>query len=137
MNIYDLDEFTKSYIDAALALSHDERAGADIMLIDNHDASELTSEALAQIVEECKAFQAIPVVQDAIKADAYTGQNPEGVSCADMCGHFFWLTRNGHGAGFWDDRWGSFGDTLDLHARLAGERSLYLGDDGRIHYGPN
>lgn len=135
MNIHDIDEFTKSYIDAALALTHDERAGGDAMLFDTHSANDLTSDAITQIIEECKAFQAIPVVIETIILDAYTGVKGLGVSTASMAGHFFWMTRNGHSAGFWDGRWGVFGDDLDHHAKAAGGRSLYLGDDSRIHYG--
>lgn len=33
----------------------------------------------------------------------------------DMAGHDFWLTRNGHGAGYWDGDWQD-GDTLTENA---------------------
>lgn len=55
---------------------------------------------------------------------------------ADQCGHDFWLTRNGHGAGFWDrdgfDRSEAL-QRLDAAARAAGGCDLYLGDDGTIY----
>jgi len=44
-------------------------------------------------------------------------------------GHDFALTRNGHGAGFWDRGYGEDGDTLSDAARAYGEYSV-LTDDG-------
>lgn len=56
-------------------------------------------------------------------------------SCA---GHDFLLTRNGHGAGFWDGDWSrddSAADLLTDAAKTFDEFSLYLGDDGMIYNG--
>lgn len=47
--------------------------------------------------------------------------------------HDFWLTRNGHGAGFWDGDYGEYGDALTSEAREFGESYLYLGDDGKVY----
>jgi hypothetical protein len=47
--------------------------------------------------------------------------------------HDFWLTRNGHGAGFWDgDYPETDGTILTEHAKRFGEINLLVGDDGRI-----
>lgn len=46
-----------------------------------------------------------------------------------QCGHDFALTRNGHGAGFWDRGYGDVGDRLTDAARAYGEHSV-LTDDG-------
>jgi len=59
---------------------------------------------------------------------------------ADMghAGHDFWLTRNGHGTGFWDDedRYGEDGaKRLSAAAKEFGAFDLYVGDDGKIHGG--
>lgn len=46
-------------------------------------------------------------------------------------GHDFWLTRNRHGAGFWDR--GAAGPAVDAlveSAHAYGEQSLVIGDDG-------
>ena len=51
----------------------------------------------------------------------------------DQCGHDFWLTRNGHGAGFWDRGTGPVGDRLSEAARVYGEVDLYVGDDSLIY----
>jgi hypothetical protein len=53
----------------------------------------------------------------------------------DQAGHDFWLTRNGHGSGFWDfGRWPEgVGDTLTDLSKSFGECDLYWGDDGLIY----
>jgi hypothetical protein len=53
---------------------------------------------------------------------------------AGQIGHDFWLTRNRHGAGFWDRGLGERGQWLTDMARPSGECSLYVGDDGQVHY---
>lgn len=51
-----------------------------------------------------------------------------------MFGHDFWLTRNGHGAGFWDkpETYGEAGDKLTEIAESMGEKSLTV-DDSKIY----
>lgn len=48
-------------------------------------------------------------------------------------GHDFWLTRNGHGAGFWDRGLGEVGKKLSDAARIYGGVDLYIGDDGKVY----
>ena len=48
--------------------------------------------------------------------------------------HDWTLTRNRHGAGFWDGDWAEpWGQRLTDLAHSFGEISLYLGDDGLIY----
>jgi len=62
-------------------------------------------------------------------------------SCADdlagigpgQIGYDFNLTRNRHGAGFWDRGLGDAGDRLTDMCRPFGEWVLYLGDDDKLH----
>jgi hypothetical protein len=56
---------------------------------------------------------------------------------AGQVGQDFWLTRNGHGAGFWD-RFGAgvgqaFGRHLTDESKPYGESYLYAGDNGKVH----
>jgi hypothetical protein len=46
----------------------------------------------------------------------------------EQCGHDFSLTRNGHGAGFWDRGYGAIGDALSDASRPYGETYWYLVD---------
>jgi hypothetical protein len=49
-------------------------------------------------------------------------------------GHDFWLTRNGHGAGFWDSDWNEeAGKVLTELSKTFREVDLYIGDDGLIY----
>jgi hypothetical protein len=48
-------------------------------------------------------------------------------------GHDFWLTRNGHGVGFWDRGLGEVWETLSTASEHYGNFDLYVGDDGRIY----
>ena len=47
-------------------------------------------------------------------------------------GHDFWLTRNHHGAGFWDRGLGERGDRLTKAAQAYGGVDLYVNADGKI-----
>lgn len=44
----------------------------------------------------------------------------------------FWLTRNGHGAGFWDGDY-KYGNDLTALAELYDECEPYVGDDGKLY----
>ena len=48
-------------------------------------------------------------------------------------GHDFWLTRNHHGAGFWDRGLGEIGEKLTEVAQIYPEIDLYIGDDGNLY----
>lgn len=62
-----------------------------------------------------------------------TGRQPLHDAYA-VAGHYFWLTRNGHGAGFWDAGAGRVGDLLSDRAHTYGSAYLWADDDGRVNY---
>ncbi len=112
-----MDMFTIAYIEAALWSSID---NSDSPLDDNYGIEDIAPEALASIVEDCKAFQ------DA-HADDIGGD-------LEQAGHDFWLTRNRHGAGFWDSDWSDdVGAKLTESSLAFGCVDLYVGDDGFIY----
>jgi hypothetical protein len=47
--------------------------------------------------------------------------------------HDLWLTRNRHGAGFWDRETSPLSERLTNWAHEAGEVDLYVGDDDNIY----
>ena len=53
----------------------------------------------------------------------------------EYAGHDFWLTRNHHGAGFWDSAeiWGTNKDILTDNTHKYREINLYIGDDNKIY----
>lgn len=50
-------------------------------------------------------------------------------------GHDLWLTRNGHGAGFWDrpEIWGDCSDLFSDIARSMGEKYAYA-ENGKLFF---
>jgi hypothetical protein len=52
-----------------------------------------------------------------------------------QAGHDFWLTRNRHGAGFWDGDWPKeVGKRLTKASHAYGETDVYVGDDRRLYF---
>lgn len=125
----DLDEFTRGYIECMLwaeviARDPDEEDYDTSFNEAGYDETDLAPAALAQIVDTCKDFQ------ESNAADLSAYAEARSLSHA---GHDFWLTRNGHGAGFWDRGLGELGERLTRAAKVYGSRDLYLGDDGLIY----
>lgn len=56
------------------------------------------------------------------------------VGTMEQHGHDFWLTRNHHGAGFWDRGYGNVGKLLTKSAHTYGELFAYAGDDKKIYF---
>ena len=114
------DRFTNWYIRCALWASTDD---TDTPMDDNYTAEDLSPEAVQAITADCEKFQREQA--ELIAPDI------ERAACD------FWLTRNHHGAGFWDGDWGDeVGDKLTNASHAYRECSLYVGDDGLIHVGP-
>lgn len=129
---FDLDEFTQGYLECALWSSTDNtnEQGGD-PLDDNYDISDLALETMQQAVEDCKAFQA-DNASDLEEAYGLYQHSAEWTH-ESQAGHDFWLTRNGHGVGFWDRDIGEVGDRLSEASRKCGEVNLSVGDDGKIY----
>ena len=51
----------------------------------------------------------------------------------EYAGHDFWLTKNGHGAGFWDRGIGETGRALTDAAHVYGSTDLFAGADGKLY----
>lgn len=114
-----MDQFTKGYIACGLWAS---TLDDDSPMDKQYDASHLSSEALKRIEEVCTDFQTA-------NADLLAHTH----SPADQNGHDFFLTRNHHGAGFWDRGYGKIGDDLTQKAHEYGSDDWYIGDSGLIY----
>lgn len=100
----------------------------------NYSETDLAPETLEKIIADCAKFQS--EYGDTIRAAIATGEVACGPDFDEWgrAGHDFWLTRNNHGAGFWDGDWPEpFSDELTKAAKAFGECNLYVGDDGRIY----
>lgn len=116
----DLDAFTQGYVEALFFTN-----GEDL---EDKGFSDLEPHTLQCIIEDCREFQKNNA---ATLSRAYVKGYSE-----DMAGHDFWLTRNGHGAGFWDREELSEDDLCRILAtacRVYGECEVYLGDDGKVY----
>jgi hypothetical protein len=116
-----LTKFEQSYIECALWSSmdnKDEQGGEPLDA--NYSMEDFAEETLQKIRLDCAKFW---------KA---SGDLLDNVS-DEMAGHDFWLTRNRHGAGFWDRGLGETGERLTKVAHSFGEVDLYIGDNGKIY----
>jgi hypothetical protein len=120
----DLDSFATAYVTAALWSSTDDDGEP---LDRDHDTYDIASPTLQKMAHDCAEFQQAHA--DLLDAAYETGYDD------DHAGHDFWLTRNRHGAGFWDRGLGRVGKALTDAAHRYGEFDLYIGDDGMIHGG--
>lgn len=122
MTYNDLDAFTTHYLIAAMWSTNDEsdETGGN-PIDDNYDLCDFAPEALVMAKADCEEFR--------IKADDLL----DGID-DEQAGHDFWLTREGHGAGFWDRGLGEVGDKLTDIAHKFGCGDLYVGDDNLLHF---
>jgi len=117
-----LDQFTLAYVTCALWSS----TGDDNTPLDrDYSITDIAPSELARIIADCAEFQQ---AHEALLMQAGTpSQN----------GHDYWLTRNHHGAGFWDRGYSKeLGQALTDASHAAGERDLYIGDDGQVYMFP-
>ena len=115
----DLSLFTRAYIEAMFFTD----AGPDNPELEEKAAFEnFAQETVDRIISDCAAFE---LANKALLNQA--GDDEQN-------GHDFWLTRNHHGAGFWDRGYPeSIGEALTRAAHGFGEVSLCLGDSGKLY----
>ncbi len=85
---------------------------------------ELDEYAISDIADESQENAKKDIKEFVEKAgDLLNGLDPEQI------GHDLWLTRNGHGAGFWDRGLGEVGDKLTDIAKNMGMKNIEKIDD--------
>lgn len=115
------DAFVRGYVECALWSSSDQTDDQGGEPLDaNYSPDDIATESLMRMTLDCDAFMTECAAD---LADIEAGQ----------AGHDFWLTRNGHGAGFWDRGLGDLGERLSDAARVHGSSDLYVGDDGALY----
>lgn len=113
----------RQYVETALWSSTDinDENGDGEPLDENFSLDDLAETTLIAVIEDCDNFYAL-IFEEGIEIEHDLGQ----------FGYDFWLTRNGHGAGFWDGDWKE-GDALTKWAKTFGSVDWYAGDDGLIY----
>lgn len=132
-----MDAFTTAYVETALWSSNDESddQGGE-PLDENYSVSDIDEATLAKMIADCADFQ--ERFGELIDDDDSPDIQKHGAR--ELAGYDFWMTRNGHGVGFWEHSdWPKHGKELDAGAKTYGSFDLYLGDpdeDGeRVIYG--
>ncbi len=128
-----LEEVLTHYIVCALWSSNDESTPEGGEPFDqNYGREDLAPETIESMRRDCKNFLQVagPLLG---QLPQFYGVSQDPYSQEAFVGHDFWLTRNGHGAGFWDRDLGDLGDLLTKLCKPFGECDLYLGDDGLIY----
>jgi hypothetical protein len=118
----ELDGFTRQYLETALWSSNDESDESGGKPMDrNYGVEDFAPESLEIAVRDCERFR------------RENAADLEGLDETDVA-HDFWLTRNGHGAGFWDGDYDeAVGERLTAACEGFGECDAYIGDDGRVY----
>jgi hypothetical protein len=135
LNAYDEDEFEErgQGLDSMQEADRDSlikgylQAGLSTAGLKDHDVTCLSSEAKSTVYEDLDGFMRSfgGLVRRAIAEPGYGSY--------DQVGEDFSLTRNRHGAGFWDRGLGELGTDLSEMSRPFGSVIFELADDGKIH----
>lgn len=110
-------DFVDAYMEAMFWASIDDEGNP---LDSEYTFGDLSLEAKDKIYKDCSNFlnNAGELVEDNLT----------------QAGHDFWLTRNHHGAGFWDGDWPEdVGNKLTELSEKFGEQNLVVGDDGLLY----
>ena len=127
-----LSDMVTHYMATALWSSTDDGDSFAGNITTNHDISDIAPETRAAMKADCAAF--LESNFDAIFCDSAPVSRDSNGGSAAMAGHDFWLTRCGHGAGFWDGDWPEpQAAQLTAAAERFGNVDLYVGDDGLIY----
>ena len=137
MKLSDLSRFSREALGALLWSESDvDEDGDGVPFLDDAPGTHYESGAdvpcedlewdesgLGEFARDCESF--------------YSEVIEAGLSSAgtvEQLAHDFILTRNGHGAGFWDRGIGEDGQELTRMAKAYGTVGLYRGDDGKLYF---
>jgi hypothetical protein len=125
-----LDEFTQGYIEAIFFTD----ASPDSEDLADAKFEELAPATLVDIIGDCLLFEFGGPGDWASRTALDLAYD---YACVDYDAHRagtdYWLTRNHHGAGYWDRGLGEIGRELTELAHAAGSRNLYRGDDNLLY----
>ena len=120
----EFEEFFQDYMACLLWQAPEGDDGKE--LDDTHTVSDFSADSAASSRKDCADFFSAneAMLKDVCERPGYSwGQ----------AGHDFCLTRNHHGAGFWDRGLGQAGRVLTLSSHTYGSAGVYVGDDGKLY----
>ena len=114
------DDFIRGYLEAAIFTGqhhYDPGNLEDAQPMDSvYSVDDIPREIVRELESDCRDF---------LESSAFMlSENPH------RAGIDFHLTRNGHGAGFWDGDWPEFGDELTARSKTYGTAEIYSDDAG-------
>lgn len=119
-------EFLDAYLEAALWSTTDDN---DEPLDSNYSDDDISEELLARSIKDVRKF-----LSDNWSTIAAAKVDTRKYSRWELAGHDFWLTRNGHGAGFWDGDWSEpAAKQLTEASKRFGEVWIEVGDDEELY----
>lgn len=129
-----IEDIIDGYVECALWASYDNREeDGGTPLDSNYDRDDIAEETMVKIREDCRDFLRSnrTILDQWLEGDHADGR-------WNYVGHDLFLTRNYHGAGFWDrylsdTPLGKIGDILTEKAHALGSDDWYVGDDGKIY----
>ena len=122
-------EFFRAYVEAALWSSCDDNEGYLDESIGVFEGN-ISLSCYLSMARDCKQF--LDYAKDELNQLDYTCNE---YTTSDLAGHDFWLTKEGHGAGFWDRGLGELGDKLTINAQSFSSSYLYIDDGGMLQIG--
>lgn len=126
-----LDSFTRAYLTAALWTFDDDAPSGDYESSGRPELlmAQIAPESIESAAQDCARF-----------LDFNRARIEAALLSEERAGHDFWLSRNGHGSGFFDrcdhnspDDVSRACNALQDDARKWGESDLYRGDDGKLY----
>ena len=114
-NNFDVNKILNSYLETAI-------------WAEESDENDLQGKTIQDIDKNSKANSAIEIYQFLQKAQQEASDELNTYD-EEAIGHNLWLSRNGHGAGFFDDN----NDKLQNLARNMKPVDIYLGNDNKIY----
>lgn len=131
----DIEDFITGYIECVLWSTVDENVykdgeGLDVALGEHYSCDDLHPDTKAAIDSDCRKFikdNRLALIEACTEGDDDYGW--------ESAGHDYWLTRNGHGTGYWDRdelKRNNLGNRLSDACRYK-ECYIYVGDDGKLH----
>lgn len=132
MRQFNLNEMVNGYMTCALwsSCGPEDEPHACENLDDLFGIDDIAPECAAAMRSVCEDFAKS---NHADLQEYCTRMRTEQWSGEELAGHDFWLTRNGHGTGFWDRGLGALGERLSAAAKVYSGVDLYPGDDGLIY----
>jgi hypothetical protein len=138
-----LESFVQDYIGTALematteareewALNHPEVTERDDMKRFDFDTDDLDPDALSKMTADATVFWN----RNGSYILAREEYNDRGEwNIVQRAASDFYLTRNGHGSGFWDkpNLWGPYSDKFANDSKWFGSTDLTLGEDGKVY----